>query len=43
MNAVFKSLKTDITSSAEDDVRSEMLKAVNVYGAGCLNRVCKVA
>ena len=42
VNAVIKSLKTE-KAPGEDDIRSEMLKAMNMYGVRWLTRVCKVA
>ena len=42
MNAVFKSLKTG-KAFAEDDIRPEMLKEMNMYDVRWLTRVCKVA
>ena len=42
MNTVMKSLKTG-KASCEDDIRSEMLKAMKVYGVCWLTRVCQVA
>ena len=42
MNAVITSLETGKVSS-EDDIRPEMLKAMNVYGVRWLTRVCQVA
>ena len=41
MNAVVKSLKTE-KASGKDDVRPEMLKAMNMPGVRWLTRVCKV-
>ena len=40
MNAVITSLKTG-KAAGEDDIRPEMLKAMNVYGVRWLTRVCK--
>ena len=42
MNAVYKSLKTE-KAPGEDDIRSEMLKAMNMYGVRWLTRVGKAA
>ena len=42
VNAVIKSLKTGKVPR-EDDIRPEMLKAMNMYGVRWLTRVCKVA
>ena len=43
MNAVIKSLKTG-KAAGEDDIRPEMLKAMNMlYGGRWLTLVCKVA
>ena len=42
MIAVIKSLKTG-KASGEDDIRPEMLKAMNVYGVCGLTRVFQVA
>ena len=41
MNAVIKSLKIEKTSG-EDDIRPEMLRAMNMYDVSWLTRVCKV-
>ena len=42
VNVVIKSLKTG-KALGEDDIRPEMLKAMNIYGVRWLTRVCKVA
>ena len=42
MNAIIKLLKTGKTHG-EDDIRPEMLKAMNIHDVRWLTRVCKVA
>ena len=42
VNAVIKPLKT-AKANGEDDIRPEMLKAMNMCGVRWLTRVCKVA
>ena len=42
VNAVIKSFRTR-KAPCEDDIRPEMLKAMNVYGVRWLTRVCQVA
>ena len=42
VNAVIKSLKTE-KAPGEDNIISEMLKAMNMYGVRWLTHVCKVA
>ena len=42
VNAVITSLKTE-KAPGENDIRPEMLKAMNMYGGCWLTRVCKVA
>ena len=42
VSAVIKSLKTG-KAPGDDDIRPEMLKAINMYGVRWLTRVCTVA
>ena len=42
VNAVIKLLKTE-KAPGENNIRPEMLKAMNMYGVRQLTRICKVA